>query len=203
MLVTITTTQEPATDLGFLLFKHPERAQTFELNVGEAHVFYPEASEGRCTAALAVDVNGVEVTRNSRYLGESAEQYVNDRPYTANSLTAVAIGRVFSTAMSGRSEDRPELAEREIPLEIGLAAVDVRGDDDLPDRLFGPEYTREEQLDELRQRNVTKKGGLALREFALGIEALRRFVEGEPLWRVHECIFGVLALESEPVDSSL
>ena len=69
--------------------------------------------------------------------------------------------------------------------------------------IYGPEYTREENLARLRQRGLGIKRSLALREFALGIEALERFVRAEPLRRVHECVFGVLALESEPVDPRL
>jgi PNKP (polynucleotide 5'-kinase/3'-phosphatase) family adenylyltransferase-like protein len=69
--------------------------------------------------------------------------------------------------------------------------------------IYGPEYTRDENLTRLRQRGVGAKRSLAVREFALGIEALERFVRREPLRRVHECVFGVLALESEPVDPRL
>lgn len=69
--------------------------------------------------------------------------------------------------------------------------------------IYGPEYTAPEHLERLRARSLSAKRGLALREFALGIEALERFVRGEPLRRVHECVFGVLALESEPVDPRL
>jgi protein phosphatase len=69
--------------------------------------------------------------------------------------------------------------------------------------IYGPEYLAEANLSRLRSRNVGHKRSLALREFALGIEALERFTAGEPLYRVHECVFGVLALESEPVDPRL
>jgi len=69
--------------------------------------------------------------------------------------------------------------------------------------IYGPEYLRSENLERLRSRSVARKRSLALREFALGIEALERFVRKEPLRRVHECVFGVLALESEPVDPRL
>ena len=69
--------------------------------------------------------------------------------------------------------------------------------------IYGPEYTSEQHLERLRKRGLGRKRSLALREFALGIEALQRFVDGEPLHRVHECVFGVLALESEPVDPRL
>jgi protein phosphatase len=69
--------------------------------------------------------------------------------------------------------------------------------------IYGPEYTSEENLSRLRERGLGRKRSLAQREFALGIEALERFVRGEPLYRVHECVFAVLALESEPVDPRL
>lgn len=69
--------------------------------------------------------------------------------------------------------------------------------------IYGPEYTLPEHIGRLRTRNLNRKRALALREFALGIEALERFVRGEPLRRTHECVFGVLALESEPVDPRL
>ncbi|MBW3596293.1 MAG: polynucleotide kinase-phosphatase, partial [Planctomycetes bacterium] len=69
--------------------------------------------------------------------------------------------------------------------------------------IYGPDYTTEENLARLRQRSLGCKRSLALREFALGIEALERFIRREPLRRVHECVFGVLALESEPVDPRL
>lgn len=69
--------------------------------------------------------------------------------------------------------------------------------------IYGPEYTEPQNLDRLRQRGLRTKQSLAIREFALGLEGLQRFVEREPLYRVHECVFGVLALESEPVDVRL
>jgi protein phosphatase len=69
--------------------------------------------------------------------------------------------------------------------------------------IYGPEYTAPADLERLRQRGLSHKRSLALREFALGMEALQRFAEGEPLYRVHECVFAVLALESEPVDPRL
>src|ERR1035437_10243714 len=69
--------------------------------------------------------------------------------------------------------------------------------------IYGPDYTDPAQLARLRQRAVGHKRSLALREYALGLEALDRVARGEPLWRVHECVFAVLALESEPVDPRL
>ena len=69
--------------------------------------------------------------------------------------------------------------------------------------IYGPDYISDEHLPRLRTRSLGRKRSLALREFALGIESLERFVRKEPLRRVHECVFGVLALESEPVDPRL
>ena len=86
----------------------------------------------------------------------------------------------------------------------GLAqpAVKCRGSEYLR-IIYGPDYTVPENLERLRERGLGAKRSLALREFALGLEALERFVNGDPLYRVHECVFGVLALESEPVDPRL
>jgi protein phosphatase len=69
--------------------------------------------------------------------------------------------------------------------------------------IYGPDYTEPVNLERLRQRNIGAKRSLALREYSLGLEALARLVRAEPLWRVHECVFAVLALESEPVDPRL
>ncbi|MDA0159629.1 3' terminal RNA ribose 2'-O-methyltransferase Hen1 [Solirubrobacter ginsenosidimutans] len=132
MLLTISTTHRPATDLGFLLHKHPERAQTFSLPFGTAHVFYPEASEERCTAALLMDVDPVGLVRRGRSAFALAE-YVNDRPYVASSFLSVALVTVFKTAMEGL---RPELAASPLPLEATLPAV--RGSEELVRRLFDP-----------------------------------------------------------------
>ncbi len=81
-------------------------------------------------------------------------------------------------------------------------ALKVRGREYLR-LIYGPEYTRPENLTRLRERHLAAKRGLAVQEFALGVEALERFVRREPLRRVHEAVFGVLALESEPVDPRL
>src|SRR5918996_4464321 len=137
MFLTVTTTGAagaPATDLGFLLHKNPDRVQSFELTFGRAHVFYPEASPERCTAALLLDVDPVGLVRRP---GEAAlAEYVSDRPYVASSFLSVAIGQVFGTALAGRSRERPELAERALPLEAGLAVVPCRGGEELLRRLF-------------------------------------------------------------------
>ncbi len=145
MLLTITTTREPATDLGYLLHKHPGRLQTFATAAGQAHVFYPEATPKRCTAALLLEVNPVALVRGragaeSRPEHRDGElaQYVNDRPYAASSMLAVALNHVFRTALAGRCKARPELAATPIPLAIRVPALRCRGGPDLAATLFGP-----------------------------------------------------------------
>ncbi len=141
MILTITTSHRPATDLGFLLHKNPDRHQMVELSFGTAHVLYPQASEDRCSVALLVEIDSIALARNHRGpRGNdfSLSEYVNDRPFVASSFMAVALGRVFSTAMTGRSKERPELAEQEIPLEVTLPVVPCRGGESVLRRLFEP-----------------------------------------------------------------
>ncbi|SEH66264.1 MULTISPECIES: 3' terminal RNA ribose 2'-O-methyltransferase Hen1 [unclassified Leifsonia] len=140
MLLTVTYRGAEPGDLGFLLHKHPERVHDFDLPVGRAHVFYPELEEDRCTAALMLEVDPIELVRSKRFRGDAGTlgHYVNDRPYASGSMLAVALGSVFRTAMTGRCDARPELAASPLELEIGLHAVPLRGGADLPERLFAP-----------------------------------------------------------------
>ena len=138
MLLTITTTHQPATDLGYLLYKNPAKVQSFDLAFGQAHVFYPEANDQRCTAALLLDISPVGLVRRDDRSGFALEQYVNDRPYAASSFLSVAIAQVFGTALQGRCKDRPELAETSIPLETKLTALPCRGGEGLLRKLFEP-----------------------------------------------------------------
>jgi 3' terminal RNA ribose 2'-O-methyltransferase Hen1 len=141
MLLTLTTTAAPATDLGYLLGKNPARVQTFDLSFGKAHVFYPEADANRCTAALLLEIDPVGLVRGKRGPageGGALEQYVNDRPYVASSFLSVAIARVLGSALGGRSKDRPELAQRAIPLIARLSVVPCRGGEEFLRRLFEP-----------------------------------------------------------------
>ena len=141
MLLTLTTTHQPATDLGFLLHKHPEKHQQFPLPFGTAHVFYPEANPARCTAALVLDVDPIALVRGRRGAKGDAgllDQYVNDRPYAVSSFLSVALRRVFASALAGRSEHRPDLTELAIPLEARLTPLRCRGGIDLATALFGP-----------------------------------------------------------------
>jgi 3' terminal RNA ribose 2'-O-methyltransferase Hen1 len=137
VLLTITTTYRPATDLGHLLHKNPDRLQSFSLPFGQAHVFYPEATDDRCTAALLLDVDPVGLIRRGVRFAR-LDQYVNDRPYVASSFLSVAIARVFNTALAGRSKLRPELVDKAIPLEAKLAVLPSAGGEEILRRLFEP-----------------------------------------------------------------
>lgn len=145
MFLTIATRsavpEMPATDLGFLLHKNPARPQSLEVAGGVAHVIYPEATAERCTAAVLLEVDPIALVRSGK--GKAAEgftlgQYVNDRPYAASSLLAVALGKLFRTAMNGRCDARPELAAQAIPLEIHIPALPCRGGPALAARFFEP-----------------------------------------------------------------
>jgi 3' terminal RNA ribose 2'-O-methyltransferase Hen1 len=142
MLLTISIDHRPATDLGFLLHKNPSGHHTVDFGFGTAHVLYPEATEERCTAALLVDVDPVGLVRNRRGRPKGNDftlaQYVNDRPYATSSFMAVALGKVFSTAMTGRSKERPDLAEHPIALEVRLPVTPCRGGEEVARRLFEP-----------------------------------------------------------------
>ena len=141
MLLTITNTKSPATDLGYLLHKNPNRLQSSELSFGKVHVFYPEASVDRCTAALLLEVDPVGLVRTRRGPsgdGGMLDQYVNDRPYVASSFMSVAIARVFNSALAGNSKDRPELVTVPLPLTARIAVVPCRGGERFVRRLFEP-----------------------------------------------------------------
>jgi 3' terminal RNA ribose 2'-O-methyltransferase Hen1 len=139
MLLTLTNTASPATDLGYLLHKHPDKVQRFSLTFGEAHVFFPEATDLRCTACLLVDVDPVGLVRGKNDKASGLlDQYVNDRPYAASSFLSVALREVFSTALSGRCTGKPELADQPLPLIARLPVVPARGGEAMVRALFEP-----------------------------------------------------------------
>ncbi|MBT2440184.1 3' terminal RNA ribose 2'-O-methyltransferase Hen1 [Streptomyces sp. ISL-36] len=147
MFLTISTTgtpERPATDLGFLLHKHPDNAQAFSTSHGTAHVLYPEASDERCTAALLLEVDPVGLVRRGKGKGRGGApdsalaQYVNDRPYAASSLLAVALATVFKSALRGACRAMPERAAAPLPLRIEVPALPARGGAALVHKLFGP-----------------------------------------------------------------
>ncbi len=139
MLLTITSTTPPATDLGFLLHKNPAHAQTFDLRFGKAHVFYPEATADRCTAALLLDIDPIHLVRGQQ---GSMDQYVNDRPYVASSFMSVALAHVYGSALRGQCDEKPELVGTPLPLTARLAVVQCRGGEQILRRLFEPLHYR-------------------------------------------------------------
>ncbi len=143
MLLTITNTRHPATHLGYLLAKHPERVQSFDLSFGKAHVFYPEAAPDCCTAALLLDVDPVGLVRGpasgfGTRGGGPLANYVNDRPYVASSFLSVALAEVYRSALGGRCREHPELAEERLPLSAHLPVLPCRGGEGFLRQLFEP-----------------------------------------------------------------
>ena len=140
MLLTITTVHEPATDIGFLVRKNPSRCQDFEMSFGKAYVFYPEASASRCTLALLLDVDPVEMVRGKPGARDSGllDQYVNDRPYVASSFLSVAIAQLFGTALQGKCVAKPELVGQIMPLIAKIAVLPARGGEGVLQRMFEP-----------------------------------------------------------------
>ncbi|WP_328470405.1 3' terminal RNA ribose 2'-O-methyltransferase Hen1 [Streptomyces sp. NBC_00448] len=147
MFMTITatgSTEVPATDLGFLLHKHPDKAQAFSTAYGEAHVFYPEATAESTTAALLLEVDSPALVRRGKGRGRGGApdaalaQYVNDRPYAASSLLAVALRTVFSSALRGECRTHPERAAAPMPLRVEVPVLPARGGPELVAKLFGP-----------------------------------------------------------------
>ncbi|MCH5349627.1 MAG: 3' terminal RNA ribose 2'-O-methyltransferase Hen1, partial [Oscillospiraceae bacterium] len=139
MLLTIKYEGQNTQELGYLLHKHPDRAQQFELSYGKAYVFYPEVSDERTTAALLLDIDPIDLARGR--LGSrdgGLFDYVNDRPYAATSFMSTAIARVFGTAMSGRCDKRQELANKPIKLTACLFSLKDNGDTELAAQLFEP-----------------------------------------------------------------
>lgn len=140
MNLTIATTHKPATDLGFLLMKHPDNVHQKTLPFGEAYLFYPEANEHRCTAALLIDVDPVGLVRGTKPDQRTSlfSHYVTDRPFAVTSFMSVAISRLLGTAMAGKSRGRQELADTELPFEITLSPLPVRGGTIILENLFEP-----------------------------------------------------------------
>ncbi|MCP5495183.1 MAG: 3' terminal RNA ribose 2'-O-methyltransferase Hen1 [Leptospiraceae bacterium] len=142
MLLSITTTHKPATDLGYLLHKHPDKFQTLDLSVGKAYVFYPEKGVEKTTISLLLGIDPIGMLRNLRNSGGEGfalGHYVNDRPYVASSFMSVAIARAFSTAMNGNCKDKPELVDTKLPFEVFLSVVPApKGGETLIRKLFEP-----------------------------------------------------------------
>ena len=143
VLLTITNTREPATDLGYLLHKNPARPQAKTLAFGDAHVFYPEAGDSRCTAALMLEVDPIALVRGKAGGPQASPsfalgQYVNDRPYASGSFLSVAIAQTYGSALGGRCKDRPDLPDTPLPLSATVYGLPCRGGEKFLRGLFGP-----------------------------------------------------------------
>ena len=142
MLITITTTHQPATDLGFLLHKHPDKFQSVELSMGNAHNFYPQSSEEKTTIALLLDIDPIDMVRGSKKLagkGFTLGQYVNDRPYVASSFMSVALAKAFRSALNGQCNAKPELVKTQMPFWVKISVLPApKGGEQLIRSLFEP-----------------------------------------------------------------
>lgn len=142
MLLNITTTHKPATDLGYLLHKHPDKLQSIDLSIGKVHIFYPENSEERTTASLLLDIDPIDMVRGGRKSSGnrfSLGQYVNDRPYVVSSFMSVAIAKAFSTAMNGKCNKKPELVNVKMPFEVNISVLPApKGGEILIRKMFEP-----------------------------------------------------------------
>ncbi len=126
MLLEITTTHQPTSDLGYLLHKHPDKFQSFDLSHGQVHVFYPELTEEKVKFCLLLDIDPIELVKGGRNLsgkGFALGHYVNDRIYVASSFMSVGISKTLSSALNGRCKDRPELLGVKMPFEVKISVL--------------------------------------------------------------------------------
>ena len=142
MLLTISAEGNNSNILSFLLHKHPDKLQIAELSVGKAHVFYPEYSQEKTTAALLLEIDPVGMVRNAKnFTGKEflLGQYVNDRPYVASSFMSSAISKVFSSALNGNCKEHPEYVEEALSLTVKISVIPApRGGELLIKNLFEP-----------------------------------------------------------------
>ncbi|RYG47573.1 3' terminal RNA ribose 2'-O-methyltransferase Hen1 [bacterium] len=187
MVLTIRTTHRPATDLGYLLMKHPDRAHRSDLGFGTATVFFPEATEEACTAALVLEIDPVGLVRGRRDEDSGMlDQYVNDRPYSANSFFITALRETMASALNGRSREKPELAETAIPLEAHLPALRVRGGEAFARSVFEPlgydveiQEPHDADWGVARHLSVTLRGTLRLADLLSHLYVLIPALDGD------------------------
>ena len=139
MLMTITYNGQNTEDIGFLLHKNPNRPQKFELNFGNAYVFYPELSNERTTAALLLEINPVNLARGKEGAGNyGLFDYVNDRPYVSSSFLSTAISKVFGTALNGRADSHQDLSDSSLDLEATITMLPCKTDTAMLNKIFEP-----------------------------------------------------------------
>lgn len=196
MLFTITTTYQPATDLGYLLHKNPNNLNTIDLPFGQAHVFYSEVSPEKCTAVVLLDIDPVGLVRKKND-AFALEQYVNDRPYVVSSFMSVAIAKLFGTLLSGRSKDRPVLVSQNIPLVVHIPVLPCKGGESLLRKLFEPlgynvlaeSHQRDDLFPEWGQSpywSVTLSRTCTLREFLIHLYVLIPVLDNEKHYWIGE-----------------
>jgi 3' terminal RNA ribose 2'-O-methyltransferase Hen1 len=138
LLLTLTNTSPPATDLGFLVHKHPAAVRSVDMGFGMAHAFYPQADAQCCTIALLCEVDPVALVRRSRGGPFPLAAYVNDRPYVASSFLSVALRKMFGTALRGQCKERPGLVTQSLRLSARVPVLPCRGGEQMAQRLFEP-----------------------------------------------------------------
>jgi 3' terminal RNA ribose 2'-O-methyltransferase Hen1 len=184
MLLTITYTGQNTDELGFLLYKNPYRPQKFELNYGDAYVFYPEVSNERTTAALLLDINPIDLSRGKTDANRNGLfDYVNDRPYVSSSFLSTAISNVFGTAMTGRADKHQALSDSPLDLTAVIAMLPCRGDAAMLNRVFEPlgyevsheAFVTDEKFpawSKIKYVNLTIRGKVRLRDLLKHIYVL-------------------------------
>lgn len=125
-------------DLGYLLHKNPDRAFEREISVGDVTIFYSKTDETRCTAVLHLAVDPVSLVRGKNQSDGLLTQYVNDRPYAANSFLSVALTRCLGQSLAGKSKERQDLADRPLPFEVKVTPISASGGHELISALFDP-----------------------------------------------------------------
>lgn len=176
MILTITYEGKNTQNLGYLLYKNPNRPQVFDLNFGKVYIFYPEVSDERTTVALLLSIDPVELARGKEgTMTGGLFDYVNDRPYVLSSFMSTAISRVFGTAMTGRADEHQMLADQELNLTAKLTMLPCRSKQEMLDKVFVPlgyEVSYESclldsenpQWGESRYVNLTLKKRVRIRE---------------------------------------
>ncbi|HCA41863.1 MAG TPA: 3' terminal RNA ribose 2'-O-methyltransferase Hen1 [Bacteroidetes bacterium] len=142
MILSISTSHKPTSDLGYIFHKHPDKFQSFNFSAGKYHIFYPELNNDKATICLLLDIDPIEIVkilRNNTPDGFPLGDYVNDRPYVASSFMSVAIAKGFSSAIKGKCKEKPELVNTKLPFEVFITSLpSPKGGEILIRKLFEP-----------------------------------------------------------------
>jgi len=140
MLLTISTTDKPATDLGYLVHKNPTKSQGRKLPFGTVNVFYPEATRDKCTLAILLEIDPLHLARGKAGGVQNAPlaPYVNDRPYACSSFMSIALSRVFGQTLNGSCREKPELVDRPMDLKASISVLPSKPGETFLKSLFQP-----------------------------------------------------------------